>query len=358
MGRLRCATSLSAHGDRVKIAMLHVDLPPVGCGGVAYQVDLLAATLSARGHDVTVFITHEPPVGRTYRTVQLPVPFRSPVLRRQVGPARAFASADLSGFDVVHAHGDDWGVPRGTPRVRTFYGTALMECFTATSWGRRGAQLVHYGFEWLAGARASTSVSISRHTRRYLPFVAGCIPCAFDPEVFGPGIRQGSVPTILFIAGVLRGRKRGQVMLTAFGDLRRSIPEAQLHIVSTENVDAPGVVCHRALAPAALAALYRRSWLLCSTSSYEGFGVPYIEAMATGVPVVSTPNPGAMEVLEGGRLGVLCPPSELADRLITLLGDEHARQHLANSGLEVSAQYAAPTVAAAYERVYQELLRA
>jgi glycosyltransferase involved in cell wall biosynthesis len=337
--------------------MLHVDLPPVGCGGVAYQVDLLAATLAGRGHDITVFITHEPPVGRPYRTVQLPVPFRSPTLRRQLGPAKAFASVDLSGFDVVHAHGDDWGVRRGIPRVRTFYGTALMECFTATSWGRRGAQIVHYGLEWLAGARASTSVTISRHTCRYLPFVTRCIPCAFDPEVFGPGTRRDSVPTILFVAGVLRGRKRGQIMLDAFADVRRAVPEAQLHIVSTERVDAPGVICHRALDPKDLVSLYRRSWLLCSTSSYEGFGVPYIEAMATGVPVVSTPNPGATEVLEQGRLGVLSPPSELGDRLVTLLGDEAARQQLTDSGLEAAGQYAAPSVAAAYERVYEQLKR-
>jgi glycosyltransferase involved in cell wall biosynthesis len=279
------------------------------------------------------------------------------VLRRQLGPAKAFASAELSGFDVVHSHGDDWAVPRGVPRVRTFYGTALMECFTATSWGRRGAQLGHYGFEWLAGARASMNVTISRHTRRYLPFVTRCIPCAFDPEVFGPGSARDDVPTILFVAGVLRGRKRGQVMLDAFADVRRAIPEAKLNIVSTERVDAPGVVCHRGLGPAALASLYRRSWLLCSTSSYEGFGVPYIEAMATGVPVISTPNPGAREVLEEGRLGILTSPSELSDRLVHLLSDDAARQRLSDSGLEAAGRYAAANVAAAYERVYEQVRR-
>lgn len=337
--------------------MLHVDLPPVGRGGVAYQVDLLATTLVARGHDVTVFITDVPPVGPSYRTVQLHVPFRSPILQRQLGPARAFASVDLTSFDVVHAHGDDWAVPRGVPRVRTFYGTALMECVTATSLGRRGAQLAHYGLEWVAGARASTTVTISGHTRRYLPFVTHCIPCAFDPDVFSPGRSPADVPTILFVAGVLRGRKRGRLMLAAFSELRRTIRDAQLHIVSTEWVDAPGVVCHQRLGPGALAALYRRSWLLCSTSSYEGFGVPYIEAMATGVPVISTPNPGALEVLEGGRLGVICPPSELADRLVALLGDEATRQDLTASGLEAAGRYAAPSIAKAYERVYDEVRR-
>ena len=337
--------------------MLHVDLPPVGSGGVAYQVDLLASILSARGHDVTVFITHESPAGRPYRTVQLPVTFRNPTLRRQLGPAKAFASVELSGFDVVHSHGDDWAVSAVTPRVRTFYGTALMECSAATSWGRRGVQLGQYGLEWLAGARASTSVAISRHTRRYLPFVTHCIPCAFDPEVFGPANDRDDAPAILFVAGVLRGRKRGQMMLNAFADVRRSIPEATLNIVSTERVDRPGVVCHRAVGPTDLATLYRRSWLLCSTSSYEGFGVPYIEAMATGVPVISTPNPGAREVLEDGRLGVLSAPSELAYRIIRLLGDDAARQRMSEAGLQAAGKYAAPTVAAAYERVYEQVRR-
>jgi len=337
--------------------MLHVDLPPVGHGGVAYQVDLLAGTLATRGHDVTVFITHEPPAGRPYRTVGLPLSFRSPALRRQLGPPKAFASAELGGFDVVHAHGDDWAVPRRVPRVRTFHGTALMECLTATSWARRGAQLLQYGLEWLAGARASTSVSVSHHTRRYLPFVTRCIPNAFDPDVFSAGSRPDGPPTILFVAGSLRGRKRGGMMLDAFAAVRRVIPDAELHIVSPERVDAPGVVCHQALDPPELARLYRRSWLLCSTSSYEGFGIPYIEAMASGVPVVSTPNPGAQEILEGGRLGILSPPSELSDRLIGMLHDDGDRQRLTDSGLEAAGRYAAPAVAATYERVYEEVRR-
>lgn len=37
-----------------------------------------------------------------------------------------------------------------------------------------------------------------------------------------------------------------------------------------------------------LTEFYRRAWLFCLPSSYEGFGVPYIEAMASGTAVVAT----------------------------------------------------------------------
>ena len=40
---------------------------------------------------------------------------------------------------------------------------------------------------------------------------------------------------------------------------------------------------------AELVDLYRSSWLFCLPSSYEGFGIPYAEAMANGCPVVATP---------------------------------------------------------------------
>ncbi len=54
-----------------------------------------------------------------------------------------------------------------------------------------------------------------------------------------------------------------------------------------------------------LADEYGRAWVFCLPSSYEGFGIPYAEAMTAGLPVVATPNVGARYVTDEGAVGSL-----------------------------------------------------
>lgn len=345
MGSERAAP-YNAH---VRIAMLQSALPPSPqAGGVGRQVDLLATELASRGEHVTVFVVDGPEADGPYRVKRVPVgPGR---WRRILGVGWRFAHVDVSGFDVVHAHGDDWLLGR-RPRVRTFYGSALMEARTATSISRRLAQFCYYVLEW-PGSWKAHSVAISERTRRYLPLVRACVPCGFDPGTFFPGGARTQEPSILFVSGTLHGRKRGALLLEAFAEVRRSVPDASLTIVSHNHVSAPGVTCRTDVSAADLGALYRSHWLLCSTSSYEGFGVPYVEALASGLPVVTTENHGAREVLRGGALGVVCPPEDLPRQIVALLCDGERRQQLTSAGLVAARRYSIRRVADEYLSLY------
>lgn len=319
---------------------------------MGYQVDLLARAMSSRGHNVTVFCADGVPRSDSYRCVRLPVARNRGL--RIVSVANAFRRVNLSTFDVVHAHGDDWML--GTRlRARTFYGTALMEALAATSWLRRGSQGCYYLLEWISSLNRS-SVAISERTRIYLPLVRTSIPCAFDPDVFFPDHNRSSAPSILFVARTLVGRKRGHLLLRAFADVREVLPEVRLTVVSRDRVVAPGVTCLGPLGPSELADLYRSHWLLCSTSSYEGFGVPYVEALATGLPIVTTRNHGAIEVLRQGELGVICEPNELGGQLLALLRDEEKRMRLSTKGVLASEHYAISTIAGLYEHLYAQVM--
>ena len=52
----------------------------------------------------------------------------------------------------------------------------------------------------------------------------------------------------------------------------------------------PGVRVLGRLGAEALADAYRRAWVFCLPSDYEGFGIPYAEALASGTPVALLTN--------------------------------------------------------------------
>ncbi len=102
-----------------------------------------------------------------------------------------------------------------------------------------------------------------------------------------------------------------------------------------------------------LAALYRGARCLVYPSLYEGFGIPVLEAMACGTPVVTSAG-GATEEVAGGA-AVLVDPHDSA---AVAAGIEQAvarRGELVVRGLERAGQFAWEWVAAETRRVYEEV---
>ncbi|GAC1613217.1 MAG: hypothetical protein NVS9B1_21060 [Candidatus Dormibacteraceae bacterium] len=127
--------------------------------------------------------------------------------------------------------------------------------------------------------------------------------------------------------------------------------------MADEPVSALGVISESHLSNTELARRFREAWVFCLPSAYEGFGRPYAEAMASGTAVVATPNPGSLEVLDGGTFGVIVEPADLGRALTELLQDSPRRSRLAAAGLARSRRYGWNEVAAAYEAVYADITR-
>jgi glycosyltransferase involved in cell wall biosynthesis len=102
--------------------------------------------------------------------------------------------------------------------------------------------------------------------------------------------------------------------------------------------------------------LYQKAWLFCLPSTYEGFGVPYIEAMACGTPAVATANPGAEEVLCGGEYGPIVEDDKLAAALLGLLRNAKLRSEYRQKGLAYVRQYSWENIIHEYKRLYDLLL--
>jgi glycosyltransferase involved in cell wall biosynthesis len=158
---------------------------------------------------------------------------------------------------------------------------------------------------------------------------------------------------VLFVGGI-QGKKRGWLMLRTFHEqIRPRIPNAELWVVSGEKVEGEGVRFFGKVETEKLIELYQSAWVFCMPSSYEGFGVPYVEAMACGTPVVATHNDGATEVLDRGRFGILCDDHELGARITALLGDEPRRRHWIERGLARAQEFSWTRVAAQYVAAYR-----
>jgi len=104
-----------------------------------------------------------------------------------------------------------------------------------------------------------------------------------------------------------------------------------------------------------LCALYSSCRIFIYPSIYEGFGLPLLEAMACGAPVIASSVPSIIEVVDGAAC-LVAPASvdELAQKITALLGDQTERRRLSEAGLERARQFSWEQTARLMLEVYQE----
>jgi glycosyltransferase involved in cell wall biosynthesis len=100
-----------------------------------------------------------------------------------------------------------------------------------------------------------------------------------------------------------------------------------------------------------LAELYRGAACLLQTSRYEGFGLPVLEAMASGTPVVAIHEPALVEV--AGDAALFVEEARLADGIRQAIAE---RDRLARAGLERARSFSWRTSAERTLAVYREIL--
>jgi glycosyltransferase involved in cell wall biosynthesis len=116
----------------------------------------------------------------------------------------------------------------------------------------------------------------------------------------------------------------------------------------TGRVTAPQLVRH-----------YCRAQMSVCPSLYEGFGFPAAEAMACGLPVVSTSGGALPEVVEDGVTGIVVPPADsraLAEAMVKLMADPQLRRRMGKAGRQrVLENFSWRKAALGTEAVYQRL---
>jgi len=254
-------------------------------------------------------------------------------------------------LDVLHCTTMRGPLRSRPPVVVTVHDLALLRYpKTFPAWHRRTGQLA-----LRASVRAADAVAVvSAFTRDELADLLAVpvervriVPNGVDP-VFTPDGPAADGSYVLAV-GTLEPRK----------NLGRAVQAAELAGVELRVVGAPGwggvEVPGWVGRPGdeELAALFRGARCLVFSSLYEGFGLPVLEAMACGTPVV-TSRGGATEEIAGGA-AVLVDPLEPVSIAAGIAEASRRRDELVALGLERAGAFTWDRAADAVEALWREL---
>jgi glycosyltransferase involved in cell wall biosynthesis len=278
------------------------------------------------------------------------------VLRRLLNLA---AAAGARG-DVLHVTGDSHYLALATDPRRTLL--TVHDCGALLRHGGLRRALLRRLYFLAPAARVAAVTAVSAATRDQLHELAGvdsarvrvipnCVASHFTP---GPPADDFTV----LMVGTLPHKNLARCVSALAGTgltlhvvgepdtaLRGALDRAGLPWRNSVNLDGP-----------AMARAYHQAGVLLFASTFEGFGMPIIEAQACGLPVVTSAL-APMDWVAGDGALLVDPCDETAIRaaVLRLRDDPVMRQSLREAGLRNAARFAAPAVAAQYAVLYREL---
>jgi glycosyltransferase involved in cell wall biosynthesis len=180
----------------------------------------------------------------------------------------------------------------------------------------------------------------------------------FRPPAPGPpapGPPAPAPPYFLFV-GTLEPRKNLDMLLEAWREMRRH-HAVDLVLAGRRRGDAreirpePGLFLAGEVADSALPALYSGALAFVYPSLYEGFGLPVLEAMQCGVPVIAS---HAVEEAAGDAAIYADTPRELADALAQLASHPELRAATRQLSLARATEFSWERTARLTRQVYEE----
>jgi glycosyltransferase involved in cell wall biosynthesis len=207
-------------------------------------------------------------------------------------------------------------------------------------------------------ARAADRViAVSARTREDLVELYGIpaqkiavIPHGVDPA-FSP--RDGQPEGYLLFVGAVQRRKDPRAALDAALDLgmRLVVVGPEREPALADELRSAGAELRGYVERAELVDLYRGASCLVIPSRYEGFGLPVLEALASGTPVVAAPDPALVEVARDAA--VYAEREDLPGAILHAL---ERRDELRAAGLARAARFTWAETARRTVDVYRELL--
>jgi len=282
----------------------------------------------------------------------------------------------LADLDMVHATSAAVPPRRGRPLVATVHDLAFRhqpDAYPAA--GRR----YHDRSARIVASEAARVIAVSQATADDLTELYGVEPERISVVPLGvepPGAADQAAAArlladlgvrgpFLLAVGTMEPRKNLPRLLAAFGEVTDELPDHFLVVAGPvgwgpalrPTWDSVRVKLAGPVDDPVLQALYRSADGLAYPSLYEGFGLPVVEAMAHGLPVLTSDRSSLPEV--AGDAAVLVDPLDrgaIAKGLVRLVTDSALRRRLADAGPRRAARFTWPATAAGTWAAYREVL--
>lgn len=372
----------------MRIAVDISSATPGRTGIGTYTFELARRLVRSRDHDWVLL----------FNSLRQPPPdlpeFRAPhvtlVRRRIPGPVllKAWQYLDLPDIetltqgpvDLFHAPATYVPPQRRGVRVTTVHDLYFLEP------GAHKAPLGGRYLEWvvrhrLPGLHAilTDAPSVARQVEEMLGHSSGRpvipIPLGVDPRFFEPvpesrtaEVRaRHALPPAPFLLSLGGGevRKNGGRLQAAFRQWRQERCQSDIFLLRIGSGGQPtaresGIIELPYVPREDLVVLYRMATALLFPSLHEGFGLPVLEAMACGTPVLTSPTVAVTEYLPPGSVG-LCDPTDtdsIAAMLRESLGDPERLAALAAAGPEIAIRFTWEETARQTLQAYEQITQA
>ncbi|HVE80874.1 MAG TPA: glycosyltransferase family 1 protein [Candidatus Dormibacteraeota bacterium] len=293
-----------------------------------------------------------------------------PNYRRDQGLRRFFANepVDLLHFPFTTIH------PQGIKKKKVLTFADLQQEYFPEFFDE--AELVHRRLSYKPSAmEADHIISISNYTKKGLVEKYNIpaekittIYLTFNKDIFTSGAKpvKSEYPYFFYPAGRWQHKNHSR-LINAFAAVAKQNASVRLKLTGTVQsqdeaiasqikslglggrIDFLGHVSEKQLPD-----LYRGATALIFPSLFEGFGIPIVEAMASGCPVACSNTTSLPEV--GGQAALYFDPakeSEITDAMIRLLNDESLRQRLAKLGFDQVRKFTPEAMARQTVKIYE-----
>jgi glycosyltransferase involved in cell wall biosynthesis len=191
------------------------------------------------------------------------------------------------------------------------------------------------------------------------PDMVAAVPHA-AASIFQPGTQPNGQNPYFIFTGTIEPRKNIAMLLDAWREVRINHP-VRLILVGRRRSDGPHIAPEPGLelageaSDAEVASLYRGAVALVYPSLYEGFGLPVLEAMQCGCPMILTRDPALMEVAADAAL-YGDNVREIAMAMKALIESSDCAADLRAKGLERASRFTWENTARATRAVYTEAI--